>query len=103
MVDSLIFALKEIHHYLEVDTAIASTMKNTQKLKQWINTLEFMTNKRYFVDHHRSYFLGIKLDDKVMLGARKDEWYHFLDVSVIMQTMFKWRIGELPPSHPSLI
>ena len=74
MVDSLIFALKEIHQYLQVDTTIASAMKNTRKLKQWIKTLEFMTNKRHFVDHHRSYFAGIKLDDKVMIGVREDEW-----------------------------
>jgi hypothetical protein len=61
-----------------------------------MKTLEFMINKRYFVDHHRSYFAGIKLGDKVMLGAKEDKWYHFLDVSVTMQTMFNLRIGELP-------
>ena len=104
MVDSLIFALKEIHPYLQVDPAIASTMKNSWKLKQWMNTLEFMTNKRYFVDHHRSYFAGIQLDGEVMLGAREDKWYHFLDVSVTMQTMFNLRSGELPliPSQPDM-
>ena len=97
MVDSLIFALKEIYQYLKIDNAIAGPMKNTKSLKEWMETLEFMSNKRYFVDHHRNLFLGLKLDEKVvMLGARDNEWYHFLDVSVTMQAMFYLRIGEVP-------
>ena len=97
MVDSLIFALKEIYQYLQTDGVIASTMKNTKSLKQWMKTQEFTTNKRYFLDHHLNFFRSLKLDEKeVMLGARDKEWYHFLDVSVTMQAMFNLRIGELP-------
>ena len=45
----------------------------------------------------RNFLPGLKFKDEkeVMLGA-ENECYHYLDVCVALQTMFKLRIGEIP-------
>ena len=98
MLDSLIFALKELHQYLHTDHDIPSTMKTTKGLKKWMKTREFANNKKYFVAYHPNFLRGLNFKDEneVMLGATENECYHFLDVSVTMQAMFNLRIGKLP-------
>mgnify|MGYP000016711576 CR=1 FL=1 len=98
MLDSLIFALKELHQYLHTDGVIPSTMKTTKGLKKWMKTREFANNKKYFVAYHPNFLRGLKFKDEneVMLGAAENECYHYLDVCVAMQTMFNLRIGEIP-------
>ena len=48
--------------------------------------------------YHPNFLRGLKLKDEkeVMLGATENECYHYLDVCVALQTMFKLRIGEIP-------
>ena len=84
MLDSLIFALKELHQYLHTDHDIPSTMKTTKGLKKWIKTREFANNKKYFVAYHPNFLRGLKFKDEneVMLGA-ENECYHYLDVCVL--------------------
>jgi len=50
------------------------------------------------VDYHLNFLRGLKFKDEneIMLGAKETECYHYLDVCVAMQTMFKLRIGEIP-------
>ena len=52
MLDSLIFALKELHQYLHTDGDIPSAMKTTKGLKKWMKNPQFANNKKYFVAYH---------------------------------------------------
>jgi hypothetical protein len=83
----------------DVEGEIPNEVKTAGKLKQWMNSIEYMNTKKHFLNLHRSGFEQNNTVDIILLG--EDDLYYFLEVCIIMQKMFKLTIGDLTlrPRH----